>query len=131
MQKTILIFGSICVSIFLLLQLAQWSLFAIGGSENLYQLITAALFLSLGALIGRYLWIETEARKQKRGKSSLSNQELQVLQLVADGHSNKEIGELLFIAETTVKSHVSNILMKLGAKRRTEAVRIGRDLEII
>ena len=50
---------------------------------------------------------------------------------MAQGLSNMEIAEGLFISENTVKSHVSKILIKLNAKRRTQAVRIGRDLNII
>jgi DNA-binding NarL/FixJ family response regulator len=52
----------------------------------------------------------------------LSGRELQVLELVADGNSNKEVGRHLVIKEETVKAHVSTILAKLGAKDRTHAV---------
>ncbi|MDJ0646836.1 MAG: LuxR C-terminal-related transcriptional regulator [Flavobacteriaceae bacterium] len=131
MKKTILIFGSLCAVILLLFQFEQWSLFALGGSENLYVIITGTLFLILGMLISRHFYIKKETRKRQVQKSSLSDQELRVLNLMANGHSNKEIAEQLFIAETTVKSHVSKILLKLDARRRTEAIRIGRDLEII
>ena len=48
-----------------------------------------------------------------------------------DGMSNGEIADRLFIAESTVKKHVSNILSKLKARRRTEAIRIGRELNLI
>ena len=131
MKKTILIFGGISVAILLLFQVKHWSLFAMGGSENLYIVITGVLFLVFGIFISRYFHIQTAVRKKAVVKSSLSNQQLKVLQLMADGLSNKEIASELFIAETTVKTHVSNILEKLEAKRRTEAVKIGRDLEII
>ncbi|MCB0018789.1 MAG: response regulator transcription factor [Anaerolineales bacterium] len=53
--------------------------------------------------------------------SELSEQELEVLRLIAAGHSNREIAELLFISEKTVKSHVSNILGKLHLADRTQA----------
>lgn len=131
MKKTILIFGALCVVILLLFQLEHWSLFTLGGSENLYLIISGSLFLILGIIISRYFYVKVESGKRKLRKSSLSGQELRVLQLMSNGLSNKEIGEKLFIAETTVKSHVSKILVKLDAKRRTEAIKIGRDLEII
>jgi len=131
MKKTILIFGSLCVVMLLLFQLEKWSLFAVGGSENLYTIISGVLFLILGIVISRYFDIRAKARKKETRKSSLSGQEMKVLHLMADGLSNKEIANELFIAETTVKTHVSKILAKLEAKRRTEAVKIGRDLEII
>jgi DNA-binding NarL/FixJ family response regulator len=52
----------------------------------------------------------------------LSDRELEVLDLMARGHSNKEIGRQLWIGETTVKTHVSHILRKLGQSDRTNAV---------
>ena len=55
----------------------------------------------------------------------LSSREIEVLRLIARGNANKEIAAQLSIAEETVKSHVTNILAKLGAKDRTHAVTIG------
>ena len=74
---------------------------------------------------------ETISPEKALEKSGLSKQEYTVLTLVAEGLSNSEIAQRLFIQESTVKSHVSNILMKLNAKRRTEAVKIGREMQII
>jgi len=51
----------------------------------------------------------------------LTNQERKILQLIAEGKTNRQIGEELFLAEKTVKNYVSNLLMKLGFSRRTEA----------
>lgn len=52
----------------------------------------------------------------------LTKRECEVLQLLADGKSNRGIGDALFISEKTVKNHVSNILQKMGVKDRTQAV---------
>lgn len=52
----------------------------------------------------------------------LTRRECEVLQLLADGKSNKGIGETLFISEKTVKNHVSNILQKMNVNDRTQAV---------
>ena len=52
----------------------------------------------------------------------LSERELEILQLIAKGASNREIAGALFLAEGTVKNHVSNILTKLGVRDRTRAV---------
>ena len=57
----------------------------------------------------------------------LTPRELEVLELVAVGRSNREIGEALFITEKTAGVHVSNVLGKLGVSRRTEAVAVARD----
>ena len=119
------------VAILLLFQLEKWSLFALGGNENIYPIISGVIFLMLGLFIRQYLIIEKAKRVKKLTKSKLSEQELKVLHLIADGRSNKEIATKLFIAETTVKSHVSNILKKLDVKRRTEAVKVGLEHGII
>jgi len=54
----------------------------------------------------------------------LSERERQVLQCMANGRSNKEIGQVLYISENTVKAHVKSILTKLDAIGRTEAIAI-------
>ncbi len=61
--------------------------------------------------------------KSDRGVSSegLSERERQILELIAQGKTNREIGEVLFLAEGTVRNHVSGILAKVGAGSRTEA----------
>jgi DNA-binding NarL/FixJ family response regulator len=58
----------------------------------------------------------------------LSERETEILKLLADGASNKEIGQALFITEGTVKNHVSNVLGKLGARDRTQAALRAREL---
>ena len=57
-------------------------------------------------------------------RPELSERERQVLQYMANGRSNKEIGQVLYISENTVKAHVKSILTKLDAMGRTEAVAI-------
>jgi two-component system, NarL family, response regulator len=58
-------------------------------------------------------------------ESELSSREIEVLRLIASGNANKLIADQLSISEETVKSHVTNILSKLGANDRTHAVTIG------
>ena len=64
-------------------------------------------------------------------KIGLSSREYEILELMAKGLSNAEISAKLFIAISTVKTHVSNILMKLDAKRRTQAVEKARQLNLL
>jgi DNA-binding NarL/FixJ family response regulator len=62
---------------------------------------------------------------------SLTARETEILRLMAGGHSNKEIANSLFVAEGTVKNHVSNILSKLGVRDRTRAVLKALELGLI
>jgi two-component system response regulator DevR len=57
----------------------------------------------------------------EHGSARLTDQERRILDLLAEGLTNRQIGERLFLAEKTVKNYVSNLLMKLGMHRRTEA----------
>lgn len=62
--------------------------------------------------------------KKKKGESSneLTKRELEILALMSEGKTNKEISRILFISSNTVKCHVSSIISKLDAKSRTDAV---------
>ena len=53
--------------------------------------------------------------------ASLTTQEKKILSLIAEGLTNRQIGERMFLAEKTVKNHVTNVLAKLGVERRTQA----------
>lgn len=61
----------------------------------------------------------------------LSERELEVLQLMARGHTNREIADALFLAEGTVKNYVSNILAKMAARDRTQAVLLARERGLV
>jgi DNA-binding NarL/FixJ family response regulator len=61
----------------------------------------------------------------------LSERELAVVRLLADGASNREIAAALFLAEGTVKNHVTNVLAKLGARDRTQAALRARALDLL
>ncbi|MGZ8539396.1 MAG: response regulator transcription factor [Chitinophagaceae bacterium] len=61
----------------------------------------------------------------------LTQREHEVLVKMAEGLSNQEIAKALFLSESTIKTHVSNILFKLDAKRRTQAVQVAKQLKIV
>ena len=61
----------------------------------------------------------------------LSEREIEVLELIANGYSNKEIADTLYIALSTVKSHINNIYRKLDVSKRTQAVARARELSLL
>ena len=61
----------------------------------------------------------------------ITKRELEILELMAQGMSNREIADKLFVSENTVKTHSSRLFDKLSAKRRTQAVQIGKEMGLI
>jgi len=98
-------------------------------------------FLIFALAAGLYFGAKMMLKKIGRGKLEtkvlaaknvvLSRREMEILSAIAKGHSNKEIGDDIFVSENTVKKHVSGVLDKLDAKRRTEAVKIAREAGLI
>jgi DNA-binding NarL/FixJ family response regulator len=72
------------------------------------------------ALTGRVLE-RLRAEPEKDELAGLTDQERRILELIAEGHTNRQIAETIFLAEKTVKNYVSNLLAKLGMSRRSEA----------
>ena len=69
-----------------------------------------------------------EARLEELG---ITPRELEILEAMAAGLSNREIGERLFVSENTVKTHATRLFDKLSAKRRTQAVQRAKEAGII
>jgi two-component system response regulator DevR len=69
-----------------------------------------------------------EGKQEDARLSSLNPQERKILILIAEGLTNRQIGERLFLAEKTVKNNVSSLLSKLGMQRRTQAAVFGANL---
>jgi two-component system, NarL family, response regulator LiaR len=65
------------------------------------------------------------------GSEAFTERELEVLRLLAQGRTNREIGEALFISSTTVRAHVSNILLKLNVANRTQAAMVAQERQLL
>jgi NarL family two-component system response regulator LiaR len=94
------------------------------GPEDLAQAIQQVYRgeSSLHPSVARKVLLQLSSRdKQSTGADALTQREIEVLKLVAQGQSNREIAELLTISEATVRTHVSNILAKLDLCSRTQA----------
>ncbi|MBQ0734918.1 response regulator transcription factor [Aquimarina celericrescens] len=136
MRKTILIFASLVAALLALFQLSKYSLLTGDSYIETIIAIIAILFFIIGVIINkRILHKEKSASSKVNYKKikelGISKREYEVLSEVALGLSNKEIAEKLFVSESTVKTHVSNLLIKLDAKRRTQAIQIAKEFQII
>ncbi len=80
------------------------------------------------AVTERLLTRLREGAPQDERLASLTEREREILSLIADGLTNKQIGEQLFLAEKTVKNYVSGLLAKLGMQRRTQAAVYGAEI---
>ena len=136
MKKTILIFGLLILALLMLFRLSSYAL--ISGSLQVEMIISivALVFFFVGVFINRKsIQKETNLPKtldhEKVKELGLSNREYEVLHEIAHGLSNQEIADRLFVSESTIKTHVSSVLLKLNAKRRTQAIQIAKDLKII
>jgi len=139
MLKTVLRFGLIIIALLILFQLSNASLFVPSIPADVVIGITAVILIGLGIYLGGNLKkdkiVEVSAPvsvdTQKITDLGISERELEVLQLISEGLSNQEIGERLFISESTIKTHVSSLFVKLDVKRRTQAVTRAKEWRVI
>lgn len=157
MKKQILIYGLIyglCGGVLIAaLKVIEYRFVVVEHSIEIYGGLTALVFASLGIWLGlkltrkeqviieREVIVEREvpvpagtafALNEKRLQElAITKRELEILGLIANGMSNREIAERLFVSENTVKTHSSRLFDKLSARRRTQAVQRGKELGLI
>ena len=151
--RDILIYG-VCGGVLVaVLKLTEYRFLVLEHSVEIYVGLVAALFAGLGIWLGLTLtrkkrstlgnevplqnqaeiqatapFVADETRVRQLG---ITARELEILGLIAAGLSNREIAARLFVSENTVKTHSSRLFDKLGAKRRTQAVQIGKTARLI
>jgi DNA-binding NarL/FixJ family response regulator len=145
--RDIVLYGVCGGLLITLLRLMQYRFLIVEYSAEIYAGLVAALFAAVGIWLGVTLnrrkrgpagektdgsgtiaaaakpFVADEARLKKLG---ITPREAEILGLIAAGLSNREIAERLFVSENTVKTHSSRLFEKLGAKRRTQAVQMGK-----
>lgn len=139
MFKVILRFGLLIAALLILFQLSKMSLFIPEMSQDLTIGLVGAAFIGLGVYLGlKFRKVEIievspsiEIDHDRIQSLGLTEREMEVLLHIAEGCSNVEIGEKLFVSENTIKTHVSNLFVKLDVKRRTQAVTRAKELRII
>jgi len=147
MRRQVLIFGLVGGVLITLLQWTEFHFVVLEHSVAIYGVLIAILFAGAGIWLGTRLFAPRERVVEvavpatgqpeltqdnaARERLGITPREMEVLQLVARGLSNREIGETLFVSESTVKTHCSRAFDKLGARRRTEAVRRSKELGLL
>lgn len=147
MKRHVLMFGLIGGILIALLRWTEYQFLVVEHSIEIYGGLIAATFAVLGIWLGLKL---TEKRKtivvrevhippggpfipdeRKREDLRITRRELEILELIARGLSNREIAEKLFVSESTVKTHSGRVFDKLGARRRTQAVQLGKEFGLL
>ncbi|MEM8507140.1 MAG: response regulator transcription factor [Bacteroidota bacterium] len=136
MKKTIFVFSTLILSLLVLFRISEYAFLMGDTSIELIIATVAVVFLGLGLYINTKR--ETEMPNAPQAVDSrkiealgISTREYEVLIEISNGLSNREIGEKLHISESTIKTHVSNLLVKLDAKRRTQAIQKAKELQIL
>jgi DNA-binding CsgD family transcriptional regulator len=144
--RDILLYGLCGGVLITILKLTEYRFLVVEHSLEIYGGLVAVLFSGVGIWLGLTLTrkkVQAGAPEQaapgigftsdekRMNELGITPRELEVLGLIAAGLSNREIAKRLFVSENTVKTHSSRLFDKLGAKRRTQAVQLGKEARLI
>ena len=146
--KLILLYGVSLAGLLFLMRWLEFRLLLISHATEFYVAIIAILFMGLGiwlakqltkpktVLVEKTVYVSPSSENFERNEKAveelgISKRELEVLELIAQGFSNNEIAERLFVSLNTIKTHSSNLFEKLEVNRRTQAVEAAKRLGII
>lgn len=153
--KLIILYGAALAILLFLLKWLELRFIIMDHAFEIYAGAIAIIFTSLGiwlalkltkpkvttVVVEKEVYIDKEVpvpfnggftlNEQALSKSGISKRELEVLQLIARGFSNQEIADHLFVSLNTVKTHSSNLFLKLDVKRRTQAIEKAKRLSLI
>ena len=136
MLRTILIYGALLAAGAFGLQWLEYQFVVRTHATETWLVLLALGFLGLGIWVGARLFRRPPPgpftpNTRVRETLGVSEREFEVLELLAEGRSNKEIALKLNVSPNTVKTHVAKLFEKLSAKRRTEAILRARELGMI
>lgn len=137
MWKQVALYGALLAAGTFALQWLDYRQLARVHSGGVYVALIAAGFLVLGLVIGARVLgghrapVAFDGNPRAVAALGISPRELAVLHEIAAGHSNKQIAARLDVSPNTVKTHVARLFDKLGARRRTEALRKARELGLV
>ena len=136
MKKTVLVFAGLILALLLLFKISEKTY--LSGDLGIELILSgiALMFFFIGVYFNKKSLRKPAVRTaeidyQQIKKLEISEREYEVLEKIAEGLSNKEIADQLYVSESTVKTHVSSLLLKLNARRRTQAIQIAKSLQIL
>jgi DNA-binding CsgD family transcriptional regulator len=147
--KYIFLYGIVGGILIAALRWSEYRFLVIDHSLEIYSGLIAATFAAVGIWLGLKLTRKQERivvkevpvavpmaglfcpNEAKREELAITPREMEILELIAKGLSNREIAGKLFVSENTVKTHSSRVLDKLGARRRTQAVQLGKEFGLL
>jgi DNA-binding CsgD family transcriptional regulator len=144
-KRTVLIYGLLGGVTIVLLRLVEYRFLVVEHSLEIYGALVALIFAGLGIWLGLRLVRPKETvivrevpaavsfavNAESIERFGMTPRELEILQLIAEGLSNREISERLFVSENTVKTHSARLFSKLNARRRTQAVQIAKEAGVL
>jgi len=132
------LFGGVLIAV---LKVTEYRFLVVEHSVEIYSGLIAALFAGIGIWLGLSLTRKKSLPppstdpftpdQTRLNELAITPRELEILGLIAAGLSNREIADRLFVSENTVKTHSSRLFDKLGARRRTQAVQLGKEARLI
>ena len=149
MKRTVLLYGLIGGLAIVLLKVVEYRFLVVDHALEIYGGIVALLFAVLGIWLGVKLTrtrVEVrevpvpfpvpavgpfEVNRAKQAQLGITARELEILECIADGLSNREIAGKLSVSENTVKTHSGRLFDKLDARRRTQAVQKAKEAGLI
>lgn len=142
MKKTIFLYGLLMAALVWLLKYLDYRFLVRDISMEIYMGLIASLFTGVGIWMGLKLTrpkIVVQPRELEKfapdhsrlEELGISPREYEVLELLAQGLSNQEIADKLFVSLNTIKTHTSNLFTKLEARRRTQAVQRAKELGVL
>jgi DNA-binding CsgD family transcriptional regulator len=140
--RDIVLYGLTGGLLITILKLTEYRFLILEHSLEIYGGLIAAIFAGLGIWLGLTLTRRKTQpsppptgafapNEQRISELGITPRELEILGLIASGLSNREIADRLFVSENTVKTHSSRLFDKLGARRRTQAVQLGKQAHLI
>lgn len=132
MKKNWLIYGSMMGLLMIVLEVTHYKAIVKDIRIELFGALIGLVFMAIGIWFGITWYKKKNSIEKYDGhKLGLSQREVEVLELLAQGYSNQEIADKLFVSLNTIKTHISKIYQKLHAKRRTQAIQKARELALI